>query len=97
MPSAFACQVSRPLIVDSPLVWMAKSTMVVVPPCAAASVPVSKSSALVVPPKGMSMWVCGSMPPGSTSRSVASMTSSACTARSLPIWATFSPSMKTSA
>jgi len=31
---------------------------------AAARVPVSKSSALVVPPKGMSRCVCTSMPPG---------------------------------
>src|SRR5947209_348958 len=43
---------------------MAKSMSVVVPPKAAAMVPVSKSSELVVPPKGMSRCVCTSMPPG---------------------------------
>ena len=47
-------------------VWMAKSTIVVVPPNAAARVPVSKSSADVAPPNGMSMWVWTSMPPGRT-------------------------------
>ena len=41
-----------------PRAWMAKSTMLVVPPNAAARVPVSKSSADVVPPKGMSRCVC---------------------------------------
>ena len=46
---------------------MAKSTMVVVPPMAAARVPVSKSSLDVVPPNGMSRCVCASMPPGSSS------------------------------
>ena len=40
---------------------------VVVPPCAAAIVPVSKSSADVVPPNGMSRWVWTSTPPGMTS------------------------------
>ena len=49
-----------------PRAWMAKSTMVVVPPTAAARVPVSKSSAEVVPPKGMSRCVWTSMPPGMT-------------------------------
>jgi len=36
----------------------------VVPPMAAARVPVRKSSAETVPPKGISMWVWASMPPG---------------------------------
>ena len=40
--------------------------MVVVPPCAAATVPDWKSSTEVVPPNGMSRWVCASMPPGMT-------------------------------
>ena len=53
--------------------WRSRRS-VVVPPMAAARVPVSKSSADVVPPKGMSRWVCTSMPPGSTSRPVASTT-----------------------
>ena len=50
---------------------------VVVPPWAAAIVPVSKSSAEVVPPKGMSRWVWTSMPPGITSLPEASITVSA--------------------
>src|SRR4030081_581517 len=53
---------------------MAKSISVVVPPKAAARVPVSKSSELVVPPKGMSRWVCTSIPPGKTYFPAASMT-----------------------
>ena len=40
--------------------------IVVVPPQAAARVPVSKVSEAWVPPNGSSMWVCGSMPPGMT-------------------------------
>ena len=51
--------------------------MVVVPPKAAAMVPDSKSSAEVVPPNGMSMWVWTSMPPGRTNLPLASMTLSA--------------------
>ena len=47
------------------------------PPWAAATVPVSKSSADVVPPKGMSRCVCTSMPPGMTSIPEASITLSA--------------------
>ena len=50
---------------------------VVVPPWAAAMVPVSKSSAEVVPPNGMSRWVWTSMPPGMTSLPEASTTVSA--------------------
>ncbi len=47
--------------------------MQVVPPCAAASVPESKSSTDVVPPNGMSRCVCASMPPGMTYLPRASM------------------------
>ena len=54
--------------------WIAKSTMDVVPPYAAAIVPDSKSSADVVPPNGMSRCVCTSMPPGITSLPAASRT-----------------------
>ena len=57
LPSALACQVSRSSRVDVPLVWIAKSTMLVVPPNAAARVPVSKISDDWVPPNGISMWV----------------------------------------
>ena len=50
---------------------------VVVPPWAAAIVPVSKSSAEVVPPNGMSRCVWTSTPPGMTSLPEASMIVSA--------------------
>jgi hypothetical protein len=40
--------------------------IVVVPPWAAAIVPVAKSSDAVVPPNGSSMWVWASTPPGKT-------------------------------
>ncbi len=49
LPSAFACQASSPARSELPLVWMAKSMIIVVPPQAAARVPVSKVSADVVP------------------------------------------------
>ena len=45
---------------------MAKSTTIVVPPVAAALVPVSNRSQLTVPPNGIWKCVCTSMPPGST-------------------------------
>ena len=57
---------------EEPFVCTAKSTIVVVPPQAAARVPVSKSSAENVPPNGISRWVCTSMPPGMTYWPVAS-------------------------
>ena len=62
--------------------WMAKSTIDVVPPYAAAIVPDSKSSADVVPPNGMSRCVCTSTPPGSTYLPDASITRSASIASS---------------
>ena len=82
---------------DVPRGWIAKSTMQVVPPYAAARVPVSKVSEVTVPPKGISMWVWGSIPPGTTSRPEASITVSASITRSRPIRVTVSSSMKTSA
>jgi hypothetical protein len=66
LPSAFACQASSPSRSEPPTCWIAKSTIVVVPPHAAARVPVSNVSDAVVPPKGISMWVCPSTPPGTT-------------------------------
>ena len=54
----------------------AKSMIVVVPPQAAARVPVSNVSEAQVPPNGSSMWVCASMPPGMTYLPVASITRS---------------------
>ena len=47
-----------------PLACTAKSMIVVVPPHAAAFVPVSKVSTEDVPPNGISICVCASIPPG---------------------------------
>lgn len=76
--------------------------MVVVPPQAAARVPVSKVSEAAVPPNGSSMWVCTSTPPGMTYSPVASSSRSAVqlAATELPVAAsatTCSPSISTSA
>ena len=76
---------------------MAKSTMVVVPPWAAATVPLSKSSAEVVPPNGMSRWVWTSMPPGITSFPRASTTVSAGVFRPWPMVVMRPSSIRTSA
>jgi len=102
LPSALACQVSSVSRSEPPFGCTAKSTSEVVPPQAAARVPVSKSSAENVPPNGMSRWVCTSMPPGMTYFPVASMERSASPANE-PVCAgssratTVSPSMSTSA
>src|SRR5438067_10017003 len=71
--------------------------MLVVPPNAAAIVPVSKSSEANVPPKGSSMCVCTSMPPGITYLPVALIFFAPAAFSVRPICATFSPSMSTSA
>src|SRR5664279_3608958 len=100
LPSALACQASRPSRSDLPRDWTAKSTIVVVPPKAAARVPVSKVSLANVPPNGSSIWVWTSIAPGSTYRPEASIVSSAviaAPARSEPIAAIVSPSTSTSA
>src|ERR1035438_2372814 len=98
LPSAFFHQTSRASRMRAPRGWMAKSTMVVVPPKAAARVPVRKSSALIVPPKGMSRWVWQSMPPGRTYMPVASMTLAAELAGMAARTSLMSsPSMRTSA
>ena len=68
--------------------------MVVVPPKAAAMVPDSKSSAEVVPPNGMSMCVCTSMPPGITYLPLASITRSAGIVSDVPMVVIFSPSIR---
>src|ERR687898_2117691 len=81
-PSDLACQASRPSITRSPVRWTAKSTIVVVPPQAAARVPVSNVSEALVPPNGSSMWVWTSTPPGSTYLPAASTTRSAVVCRS---------------
>src|SRR5215467_8014053 len=102
LPSALACHVSSVSRSEAPLACTAKSTREVVPPQAAARVPVSKSSAEKVPPNGMSRCVCTSMPPGMTYLPVASIDRSARPANE-PVCAgsstatTVSPSMSTSA
>ena len=73
---------------------MAKSTIVVVPPHAAARVPVSNVSAATVPPNGISMWVWPSTPPGMTYLPVASITVSAVQPWPVPRATTFSSSIE---
>src|SRR5580693_9391645 len=85
LPSALACHLSRVASSEVPLAWTAKSTIVVVPPQAAARVPVSNVSTENVPPNGISMCVCTSIPPGSTYLPVASMTWSAACAAALSV------------
>ena len=97
LPSAFSCQASRPSRSEPPRGCTAKSMMVVVPPKAAARVPVSKVSLAKVPPNGSSMWVCTSIPPGMTHLPDASTVRSAVASRSVPIMAIVSPSTSTSA
>src|SRR5580693_5086886 len=80
LPSALACHLSSVASSEVPLAWTAKSMIVVVPPQAAARVPVSKVSTEEVPPNGISMCVCTSIPPGRTYLPVASMTRSAASA-----------------
>ena len=96
-PSARFIQPSKAGYSPSPKPWIAKSMMVVVPPWAAAMVPLSKSSAEVVPPNGMSRWVCTSMPPGITSLPFASTTVSACGGSPLPMVVMRPSSMRMSA
>ena len=67
---------------------MQKSISVVVPPKAAAVVPDVKSSQVVVPPKNISMCVCGSIAPGITILPLASMVLSALTSSEAPSSAT---------
>src|SRR5918998_87589 len=99
-PSALACQAARPSCTTSPVRCTAKSMIVVVPPHAAARVPVSNVSDANVPPNGSSMCVCASTPPGITYLPVASMTASAvqpCANAGSASATTFSSSMSTSA
>src|ERR1700744_4597282 len=77
LPSALACHLSSVASSELPLAWTAKSMIVVVPPQAAARVPVSKVSTENVPPNGISMWVWAAIPPGSTDLPGASMPRSA--------------------
>ena len=93
MPFAFSCHSSIPAVNDLPRVWMAKSMWQVVPPNAQEVCPDWKSSAVTVPPNGMSKWVCGSMHPGRTYFPDASITRSATTSSDVPICVTVSSSM----
>src|ERR1700761_4355117 len=102
LPAALPCQASSVSVSVLPFFWTGKSTIVVVPPQAAARVPVSKSSTENVPPNGISIGVWTSMPPGMTYRPAASRTRSAEPARE-SVWAgssraaIVSPSTRTSA
>ena len=71
--------------------------IMVVPPAAAASVPVAQSSAVTVPPNGMSIWVCASMKPGMTSLPEASTVSAPSASMLVPTATIFSSSTSTSA
>src|SRR5947208_771799 len=97
LPRAFFSHTSRAFSSGSPKPWTAKSTIVVVPPNAAAVVPVSKSSDAIVPPNGSSMWVWTSMPPGIRYLRLASIRFAPAALSPVPIAATFSPSVSTSA
>ena len=77
--------------------WSEKSTIVVVPPASAAALPVSQSSAVIVPPNGMSRCVWPSMKPGITRAPETSTTSAPSRGRSSPTAAIVSPSTATSA
>jgi len=78
------------------MLWIAKSTIVVVPPHAAARVPVSNVSAANVPPNGISMCVCASTPPGTTYLPDASIVVSAVQFWPVPSATTLSSSTSTS-
>src|ERR1019366_9388097 len=82
LASALACHASSPSRRLLPLDWIAKSMIVVVPPKAAARVPVSKVSTECVPPKGISKGVWPSMAPGMTYWPLASIKRSAPTFQS---------------
>src|SRR5215510_6152779 len=102
LPAAFSCHLSSVASRLVPLACTAKSMIVVVPPHAAAVVPVANVSTEKVPPNGISMCVCASIPPGITYLPAASTTSSALACRPSAAGrastaAIFSPSMSTSA
>src|SRR5215213_9091160 len=102
LPSALSCQRPRASCTEPPVFCTAKSTIVVMPPHAAAIVPVSNVSLDSVPPNGISMWVCTSTPPCTTYLPVASTVTSAATPRTSACpgprtAAIVSPSISTSA
>ncbi len=80
------CQSSSALNGLWPGKGVQKSTSVVVPPNAAARVPLPKVSMVCAVDVAMSRWVCTSTPPGSTSRPAASwISTSPPTSRCRPI------------
>ena len=95
--SALPCHVSTASASVPSTSWSEKSTSIVVPPATAAAVPVSQSSAVTVPPNGMSMCVCPSMKPGITRAPETSTTSAPSRGRSTPTASIVSPSTATSA
>jgi hypothetical protein len=96
LSSALRCHSARASASDWPSPWMQKSTIIVVPPASAAAVPVSQSSAVIVPPNGMSMWVWPSMKPGMSSLPATS-TRSPPSGSVPPTWAIFPSRMAMSA
>ena len=94
-PFASALRFARAACRFSPGSGSTKSITVVVPPQAAAQVPVNQSSLEAVSPTGICRCTCGSIPPGSTSMPAASISSRPC--RSFSITEIFSPMMPTSA
>ena len=97
LSSALPCHVSTALASVLSGSWSEKSTIVVVPPASAAAVPVSQSSAVTVPPNGMSMCVWPSMKPGITRAPETSTTSAPSRGTSTPIASIVSPVTATSA
>lgn len=93
MPFAFACHASIPSVKEWPRTWFAKSMWHVVPPNAHEVWPDWKSSAVTVPPNGMSKCVCGSMQPGRRYLPRASITRSALMSSDSPMSVTVSSSM----
>jgi hypothetical protein len=83
---------------ESACVCSAKSTTVVVPPKAAALVPLAKVSQVIVGPMTFSMCTCVSTPPGSTYRPLASTTATSSPTASCRPMAWMTPSrIRTSA
>src|SRR5918998_5707671 len=97
LPSALPCHVSTAWASVSSTSCREKSTFVVVPPASRAAVPVSQSSAVTVPPNGMSMCVWPSMNPGMMRAPDTSTTSAPWVGRSTPTAEIFSPVTATSA
>ena len=92
-----SCQSARPSSGLLPWLWLAKSITEVVPPNAAAMVPVPKVSTVRAVPNSQSRCVCTSTAPGMTRSPLASCTSRPPPAgRSRPMVATLPPSTRMS-